>query len=77
MKKQTCSDFLDMLNNEYFFSDIHSEMHWGQSYNSERLFQLFKVEAARRNVELSDVNEWDYDKELHENYKADADKGLS
>lgn len=77
MKKQTCSDFLDILNNDSFFSDIHSEMHWGQSYSSERLFEIMKKEAKKRNVELSDVNEWDYDKELHENYKSDRDKGLS
>jgi hypothetical protein len=77
MKKMTCEEFLDILNNEYYFSDIHAEMYWNQSLNSLKLFELMKTQAKKRNVELSDAQDWDFDKQLTENYKSDSDKGLS
>ena len=77
MKKMTCIEFDEILWNDGFYSEIHSEMHWGGSYSSEKIFIIFKSEAVKRNVELTDLEEFDYDKTFYNNYKSDSDKGLS
>lgn len=77
MKKYTCNDFMDILNNDGFFSQIHSEMFFNKSFNANKVFEKIKKEALKRNIELSDVNDWDFEKDIYENYNNDSDKGLS
>lgn len=72
----TCNDFNDVLWNEGFFTEIHSEMYHSNSFNSEKLFHIFKNEAEKRNYVLSDVDDFDYDKTFWNNYKSDDDKSL-
>lgn len=78
MKKQmSCNDFLDILNNDGFFSDLHSNMFWSKEVNVVRLFEHMKHEATKRGIILIDESDWDYDTELYKNYKDDEDKSLS
>ena len=77
MKRISCEDFNLELFNDGCFSEIHSEMFHSGSFSSEKILKLFKAEAEKRNIELTDLEEFDYDKEFYENYKADQDKGLS
>ena len=77
MKKMNCTEFDSILWHEGFYSEIHSEMCFSNSFSSEKIFTLFKEEAEKRKLELSDVDEWDYEKVFFNNYKSDSDKGLS
>lgn len=73
----TCEEFAESLVNDGFFSEMNGESYWSQSFNSDRYFEAMKEEAAKKNITLSDVEEWDYDKFMYEVYKSDPDKGLS
>ena len=56
---------------------LFSEMYWEHDYSSERAWQFIRDEATRRNVRLTDANNWDYDRQLWDAYRNDPDKGLS
>ena len=77
MKKMTCKDFDEILWNEGAYSELHSEFYWGDGFSSNKMFEFFTNEAKSRNVELTDLEDFDYDKMFYENYKNDDDKGLS
>lgn len=73
----TCAEFNETLKNEDFYNEIHSEMHWDDSYSSDKVWESFTAEAKNRNITLTDTEEWDYDTEFYKNYQLDSDKGLS
>jgi len=77
MKKMTCLEFNDQLWNEGAYSEIHAELYWSDGYSSEKILKFFKEEAIRKNIELTDLEDFDYDKCFYDNYKSDDDKGLS
>lgn len=77
MKKITCEEFDTLLWNEGFYSDIHSEMSLNDSFNSDKILDLFKIEAKKRNYLLLDLKDFDYEKVFWNNYKNDDDKRIS
>lgn len=77
MKTMTCEEFDEVLWVEGFYSEMHSEMHFERSFSSEKIWKAFLNEAEKRQISLSDKDEWDYDSVFYNNYKSDDDKSLS
>lgn len=72
-----CSMFMEELYNEGYWSEVFSDMYWRDEFSTKTCLDIFLTEAKNRKITLMDQDNWDYDTEFYESYKADSDKGLS
>lgn len=70
-------DFIDKLFDEGFFTPIHSDMYWNQSFNADKVWEKVCLEAKKRSIQLVDEESFDYDYLLTKNFRDDPDKSLS
>lgn len=74
--QMSCRAFADLLDNTYFFDDVVDGAFWNKSFKSETFFEAMKAEAERRDISLSDSEEWDYENYFWNLYQC-SEKGLS
>jgi hypothetical protein len=72
--KVSCKDFVE--SNDAEFSKLVEELHFDGGFNADKFFVFMKKLAAKNNVLLSDVNEFNYDTYFH-NFFKETEKGLS
>ena len=72
----TCEQFFDKhYDNDELYSWI-DEMYWEDSFSSDKMFDAMQELAKKKNVKLTDAENWDYDKFFYNIWKT-AEKGLS
>ena len=69
MRKSTCEDFADDLDNVSYFSKMVNEAHRNQDFSSDRFFDRLKAEAFDRNIQLTDIEDFEYDEYFYNLYK--------
>ena len=62
MKKMSCQDFFDTLLEDNFFGEVNSDHYWGDKFSHVRILDIFKKEASSREIELTDISDWDLEK---------------
>ena len=74
--EETCEEFSSGLENHYFFDSLVDEQYWADDFKAESYFEMLKNEAKKKNIKLSDADDFDYETYYWELYKA-SEKGLS
>lgn len=74
--KMTCDEFFDQLYDDHDLSTWFDEMYWEQSFNSDKVFEDMVQTAKTMGIELTDIEDWDYDKIIYNAYDC-TEKGLS
>lgn len=70
----TCEDFFECDSDEFY--TYIDEMHLGDNYSADKLFEFMKKNAEKAKVALTDKDTFDYDDFFWDAYQA-AEKGLS
>lgn len=73
----TMQDYCIELRNEGFFDAIHYGMYWTNTFRAGTVFDEVIFEADRNDIDLTSVEDFDYENFFYEQYKTDQDKGLS
>lgn len=72
----TCEDFIDTLDNGYFYYQLIDEMYWDRGCDTELMWNFTLAEAKRLGVTLTDLEDFDYESSLYDLYER-HEKGLS